>query len=166
MDVLSFRVQVEWTLQLWRLVGETTALPAKPLPEHHEDDMEGYQEALEEWNQMYHRVNRSQNVMKGLVVFAGLSIIVSSISLSVKGCVNVYIARRSSGDFTCQKTDGLGAFKRQRRQLATIPARWIRNRYNCQRLTSKGIDLINAKYQQPSRTLKRYWMPSTTFARP
>jgi hypothetical protein len=72
------------------LSGRRLPLPPKPETENYEDDMEGYQEALDEWNRIYHKVNRSQNVMKGLVVFAGLSIIVSSILLSVKGYVNEY----------------------------------------------------------------------------
>jgi hypothetical protein len=70
------------------LSGRRPPLPPKPEAENYEDDMEGYQEALDEWNTIYHRVSRSQNVMKWLVIFAALSIIVCSILLSVKGYVN------------------------------------------------------------------------------
>jgi hypothetical protein len=86
------------------LSGSRVPLPPKPLPENYEDSEEGYQEALDEWNEIYHKVNRSQNVMKGLVVFAGLSIVVSSILLSVKGYV-INDEYQVSLDFTCQNTD-------------------------------------------------------------
>jgi hypothetical protein len=86
------------------LSARRVPLPPKPLPKN---DTEGYQEALDEWNTIYHKVNRSQNVMKVLVVFAGLSIVVSSILLSVKGYVNEY---QVSGDFACQNTDRFSLF--------------------------------------------------------
>jgi hypothetical protein len=64
--------------------GRRVPLPAKPRQADYEDNKK-YEEKLEKWIRHYEGVKLGNTFMKGLVLFAGLSIIVSSILLSVKG---------------------------------------------------------------------------------
>jgi hypothetical protein len=66
------------------LSGRRVPLPARPQQQDY-DNNEKYEEELEKWIRNYEGVKCGNTFMKGLVLFAGLSIIVSSILLSVKG---------------------------------------------------------------------------------
>lgn len=70
------------------LSGRRVPLPPKPQIQDFADD-QVYQSQLETWTKNYDGTARGDKFMKGILVFAGLSIVTSSILLSVKGVTSL-----------------------------------------------------------------------------
>jgi hypothetical protein len=94
-SITIFSFFVVWMFLLWAfkcmgpysvglLSGRRVPLPARPQKQHYDND-EKYEEDLDKWIRNHEGVKYRNTFMKGLVLFAGLSIVVSSILLSVKG---------------------------------------------------------------------------------